>query len=50
MTERLTVEIFTFQLQVRMFPEMGDVTSSRIVWASEKSSPDKSRGEMRTAD
>lgn len=50
MTERLKTEIFTFQLQVRMFPEIEDVTSSHIVQASEKSSPDKSRAEMGTAD
>ena len=36
MTERLKAEIFTFQLQVRMFPEIEDVTSSHIAWASEK--------------
>lgn len=50
MTKRLTTEIFTFQFQVRMFPEMEDVTSSHILWASEKSSPDKSHAEMGTSD
>lgn len=50
MTERLTTEIFTFQFQARTFPEIEDVTSSRIVWASEKSSPDKSRAEIGTVD
>jgi hypothetical protein len=50
MTERLTTEIFTFQFQVRTFQEMEDVTSSRVVWTSEKGSPDKSRAETGITD